>query len=171
MRTSGQPPAAADCEPMHLSRGQRRLSTKVAAAAFLSLAMLLGTLAVATPAGARFGWRVTLTASPTSGLTGAPATLTAAANKPLTPRHFIVIWRAGRVRVLKTCTRTPCTVKVTPPGDANPSPAPTTTYTTYKAQIVTLPRRHLPPGRALANAKVKVGRTGPTCHPPGCPTM
>jgi hypothetical protein len=134
------------------------------------LAILIGALSLVTAASARLGFTLTLTATPTSGMTGTTATITAVANKPLAGRTYINIWQVGRRGVLKTCRTKRCSVVVTPPG-AGPSPAPSTTYTTYRAQISMVRRRHVPFVRAWANARVTVGRTSPHCVPSTCPTM
>lgn len=161
--------AAAERAPLRIERGGRRL--RAWAVALLALA-LIASLALAAPAGAgrRTAWKITLTAVPTSGLTGTQATLTAVANKRFGGRRlYINIWRENRHVVLKTCRTRTCKVVVTPPGDANPSPAPTTTDTTYEADVSNAPRR--PGVHALALGRVTVSRTSPTCHPPSCPTM
>jgi hypothetical protein len=169
MPTSSSPRSPVDLDPLHLPCGVRRPLVKLAAAMCLALALLAGALSLAPPAGARLGWKLTLTATPTSGVTGTPLTITAVANKRLPPHFFINIWRVG-YRVRKTCRTTPCKVTVTPPG-GGPSPAPVTTYTTYRAQISHVAKRHVPAADAFATVEVKVGRTNHICHPPSCPTM
>lgn len=168
MLTSDRP---ADRHPTRGRGASRRRLAQATAASCLCLALLAWMLSLASQAGARQGWSVTLTASPASGATGTQATLRAVANMPLAHRAYINIWRAGVPGVLKTCSvGERCPVVVTPPGDANPSPDPTTTSTTYRAQISRY--RHQRAGvRAFANAKATVTRTGPRCTPPSCPTM
>jgi hypothetical protein len=170
MPISSSPPSAADPDPLHLRRSVRRLHVKLAAAACLGLALIAGALSLATPAGARLGFKLTLTATPASGVTGTGLTIIAVANKGL-PRLFINIWQAGSRRVLKTCRTDRCKVTVMPPGGA-PSRVSSTTYTTYRAQISHENRRHLPAADAFATVEVKVARTSQisTC-PPTCPTM
>jgi hypothetical protein len=171
MPISSSPPSAADPDPLHLPRSVRRLHVKLAAAACLGLALIAGALSLATPAGARLGYKLTLTATPASGVTGTPLTITAVANKKLPARSFINIWQAGDRRVLRTCRTDRCKVTVTPPG-GGPSRVPFTTYTTYRAQISRAASRHVPAADAFATVEVKVGRTSQisTC-PPTCPTM
>lgn len=171
MLTSGRPRIAADPRSMSPLRARERRLVKFAATSCLCLAVLLGLVSLPAPAGARSGWSLTLTATPASGPAGAPATLTAVANKPLTPRLYINIWRVGRPGLVKRCRdKERCTVKVTPPGNEDPSPAPVTTDTIYRAQVFLRPLR-APTRAAFANAKVSVARTEPTCHLPACPTM
>jgi hypothetical protein len=169
MLTSDRP---ADRHSTRMRRASRRRLAQVTAASCLCLALLAWMLSLASQATARLGWSLTLTASPASGATGTQATLTAVANMPLAHRAYINIWRVGVRGVLKTCAvGERCTVVVTPPGDANPSPAPTTTSTTYRAQISRVRHHRIPASRAFATAKATVTRTGPRCAPSSCPTM
>lgn len=175
MPSSSGPPTSADRDRIHPPGNLAWPLVTLAGASCLGLALVVAAIALATPAGALGGYTLTLTAQPASGVTGTPATVTAVANMPLRSQGlYINIWRVGYRRVLKTCRTERCKVVVTPPG-GGPSPAPTTTDTTYRAQISRYPRRHVPPryvpGRVFANAKVTVGRTNQICHPPSCPTM
>lgn len=171
MPISSSRPSAADPDPLHPPRSVRRLHVLLAAAACLGLALIAGALSLATPAGARLGWKLTLTATPALGVTGTGLTITAVANKNLPARSFINIWQAGHRRVLKTCRTDRCKVTVMPQG-GGPSRVPSTTYTTDRAQLSRADGRHVPAADAFATIEVKVARTNQisTC-PPTCPTM
>ena len=141
---------------------------RVAITSCLFVAALLWALSLATPAGARFGYTLTLTATPASGPAGTEATITAVANKPV-PNLVINIRQMGG-RIVKRCrNKQRCSVVLTPPGDENPSPSPTTTHTIYRAQISRY-HRFVPYPMIYATASVSVTRTEPHCAVSTCPT-
>jgi hypothetical protein len=144
---------------------------RLAAMPCLFAAVLFWALSLAAPAGARFGYTLTVTATPVSGAAGTKATITAVANMSLKPRLFINIRQVGG-KIVKVCRdKKSCSVVVTPPGDENPSPAPVTTHTIYRAQISPDRHRIVPRPRAYATASASVSRTQPHCVASTCPTM